>query len=497
MANDNNNTQMNDGLANQSSMSVAELQKLCTSVSDVHAPTLEERLQDTLTRVQDAAKTSTTLRDEYGNSLAAIGTDDKASKFTHYNFDNDTLNWSLWLALYNDSWVFRRAIDKPAQDEIRSGVTLQGTYNKDGVYRRLKSARFDMIQLLQWGALFGGSIAVMMFDNIEDKDYEIPMSRQKISQAKTMRFYVVDRWYGVSPTYDDMVTDMSDIDFGKPKFYNVTFADGRTIKVHHSYVLRYEHRVAPKLVKNGMLQGWGYAEGSHILNELSRDDKLKGSIQSLIDKSLIEVIKMSGMRGVFMGADADNENQLRKRLEMVNWGRTFNSLTFLDKDDEYQMNSYSGLGGLSDLLEKNMWLISAALEMQGVLFGDLKQGFSTDSEALERYAETIMGRCESYVRPVYTKLIKVYMWLENMDEKVEFEFNSLVADKENEKSLASLKDFTSLCSQLMMDGVITLKQYATALQTYTEKGIINFDINADDLEELDKKMSEEMESVQI
>ena len=497
MANDNNNAHVNDGLANQSSMSVAELQKLCSSVNDVHELTLEERLQDTLTKVQDAAKTSTTLRDEYGNSLAAIGTDDKASKFTHYNFDNDTLNWSLWLALYTDSWVFRRAIDKPAQDEIRSGVTLQGTYNKDGIYRRLKNARFDMIQLLQWGALFGGSIAVMMFDNMEDKDYEIPMSRQKISQAKIMRFYVVDRWYGVSPTYDDMVTDMGDIDFGKPKFYNVTFADGRTIKVHHSYVLRYEHRVAPKLVKNGMLQGWGYAEGSHILNELSRDDKLKGSIQSLIDKSLIEVIKMSGMRGVFMGADSDNENQLRKRLEMVNWGRTFNSLTFLDKDDEYQMNSYSGLGGLSDLLEKNMWLISAALEMQGVLFGDLKQGFSTDSEALERYAETIMGRCESYVRPVYTKLIKVCMWLENIDEKVEFEFNSLVADKQDEKALKSMQDFVQLCSTMLNDGVITLKQYAIGIKNYTQKGVIDFELDPNTIEELDKKMSEEMESMKI
>lgn len=497
MTNDSNNVQMSDGLANQNSLNVARLTNALNSVDDMHAPTLEERVHDTLTKVQDAAKNSTSVRDEYGNSLAAIGTDDKASKFTHYSFDNDTLNWSLWLALYNDSWVFRRAIDKPAQDEIRCGVTLQGTYDKDAIYRRLKNARFDMIQLLQWGGLFGGSIAVMMFDNVKDEEYALPMNRQKISQAKTMKFYVVDRWYGVSPTYDDVVTEMSDIDFGKPKYYNVTFADNRTIKVHHSYVLRYEHRVAPKLVKNGMLQGWGYAEGSHILNELSRDDKLKGSIQSLIDKSLIEVIKMAGMRGVFMGADQDNENQLRKRLEMVNWGRSFNSLTFLDKDDDYQMNSYSGLAGLSDLLEKNMWLISAALEMQGVLFGDLKQGFSDDSEALERYAETIMGRCESYVRPVYAKLIKVCMWLENMDEKVEFEFNSLVADKQDEKALKSMQDFVQLCSTMLNDGVITLKQYAIGIKNYTQKGVIDFELDPNNIEELDKKMSEEMESLQI
>ena len=81
-------------------------------------------------------------------------------------------------------------------------------------------------------------------------------------------------------------------------------------------MLRYENRTAPQLIKCGQLQGWGYAEGSHILNELSRDDQLKSAITSLVNKSLIEVVKMSGMRGVFMGADKGNEEQLTKRLEI-------------------------------------------------------------------------------------------------------------------------------------------------------------------------------------
>lgn len=450
-------------------------------------PTLEDSVEDSMKKINDS----------YSNSLLSIGSDDKVQSFTNYGFSNDTLNWMLWLALYNDSWVFKRAIDKPAQDEIRCGITLQGESEKfDNVYRRLKRYRFDLIQLLQWGALFGGSIGVMMFDNFKDADYAKPLNKSKILASSTMRMYVVDRWYGVAPS-SSTVSDMKSIDFGKPKFYDVTFADGHTLRVHHDYILRYEHRVAPKLVKMGMLQGWGYAEGSHILNELTRDDKLKASVQSLVDKSLIEVIKMSGMRGVFMGADSDNEAQLRKRLEMVNWGRNFNSLTFLDKDDEYQQNTYSGLGGLSDLLEKNMWLISAALEMQGVLYGDLKQGFSNDAEALERYDETINSRCESYVRPVYDKLLRIFFILEGIDEKVEYEFNSLLVNKQDKERMEGMKNYADLLSQMLGDGVITPKLYARAMQQFVTKNIIDFGLTDEEIEKIDESVALENENIDL
>lgn len=486
MSEDAKSVSMSESVADSKSFGLSnEMYALLTKEDS--RPTLEDSVEDSMKRINDS----------YSNSLLSIGSDDKVQSFTNYGFSNDTLNWMLWLALYNDSWVFKRAIDKPAQDEIRCGITLQGENEKfDNVYRRLKRYRFDLIQLLQWGALFGGSIGVMMFDNFKDADYAKPLNKAKILASSTMRMYVVDRWYGVAPS-SSTVSDMKSLDFGKPKFYDVTFADGHTLRVHHDYILRYEHRVAPKLVKMGMLQGWGYAEGSHILNELTRDDKLKASVQSLVDKSLIEVIKMSGMRGVFMGADSDNEAQLRKRLEMVNWGRNFNSLTFLDKDDEYQQNTYSGLGGLSDLLEKNMWLISAALEMQGVLYGDLKQGFSNDAEALERYDETINSRCESYVRPVYDKLLRIFFILEGIDEKVEYEFNSLLVNKQDKERMEGMKNYADLLSQMLGDGVITPKLYAKAMQQFVTKNIIDFGLTDEEIDKIDESVALENEDIDL
>lgn len=438
------------------------------------------------------------ITDSYGNSLLGIGNKDKTEEFSNYDFSNDTLNFWLWLSMYNSSWVFRRAIDKPAQDEIKCGITLVGEQDKKNVYTYLNKARTDLINLLQWGALFGGSIGVMMFDTFKDEDYSKPLyvNINKIKTAKIIRYYVTDRWYGVDAS-SETVTNMKDLDFGKPKSYDITFADGKTLTINHDYILRYEHRTAPKLIKVGQLQGWGYAEGAHIIGELNRDEKLKNSIQSLIDKSLIEIIKMSGMRGVFMGADQASEDQLRKRLEMVNWGRNYNSLTFLDKDDEYDQRNFSGLSGLSDLLDNNMLMISSALEMQGILFGDLKGGLAIDSTAMERYDETINGRCESYVRPVYEKLLKILYIMCGITDKIEFTFNSLLMKEKTEKRMEDLQKLAELSNILLNAGVITTKQFAKAFQNYTLRGTLDFDLTDEAIDKLEDNFANEMEGIDL
>ncbi len=455
----------------------------------------EDRLHNNIDRVLDDGTKSEpvkiSVQDHYGNSLTSIGTDDRVKSFSTYGFDNSTLNWPLWLALYNDSWVFRRAIDKPAQDEVNCGFTIHGKEDVDytPIYKAVKRYSPDLIQLLSWGALFGGSVGVMMFDGIPDEELKQPLSKRKI-KGRRMRLYVTDRWYGVQGS-TELVTNMKDIDFGKPQYYNICFADGNMVQVHHSRVLRYEHRWAPKLIKTGQLQGWGYAEGSHILNELSRDDQLKASITSLINKSLIEIIKMAGMRGVFMGADKGNEEQLTKRLEMVNWARTYNSLTFLDKDDEYEQHELSGTTGLSQLLETNMWLVAAALEMQGVLFGDLKGGLSQESDAFHRYSVTIENRCNSYYRPVLQKLLTVLYIIYNIDETPDFDFNPLDADLAVETKTTAINNYAQMLETLLNQGTISKYQAAISLQAFINNGAI--DIKFNDLQLNRLKYEEYME----
>lgn len=463
--------------------------------------TLQARVEDCVKHIKQTIidNQSKSVNDEYGNKLLSIGSDDKVASFTNYGLDNDTLNWYLWTALYNDSWVFRRAIDKPSQDCIRCGITINGEFKrKEDVYTLLTQKHTDFIHLLQWGALYGGSVACIMFDNFSDEDYEKPFNFYKVRKSETMRMYVTDRWYGLKPSAE-LVNDMNSLDFGKPKFYTVTMADGHSVMFHHSYVLRYEHRTAPRIIKMGMLQGWGYAEGAHIINELYRDDKCKAAIQSLLNKSLIEVIKMPGMRGLFMGADQESNEQLKKRLEMVNWARTFNSLTFLDTTDDYiaQTGVTSGISGLAEIMDKNMWLVAAAVDMQGVLFGDLKNGMGADSDALQRYAETIHGRCEDFVRPLYEKFLRYIYKTYDINAPVDFSFNSLSQKKDVKDEMEGFNTLVSLLDNVLNAGVITPQQYAKTLVTYSKTGRVDFNLDDKAIAALSDRVAEEMEDIDL
>ena len=453
---------------------------------------LMDSVMSSYDKLMNIGSKSVALKDHYGNSLAAIGNDDKVEMFTNYDFTNDTMFYYIWLALYNDSWVFRRIIDKPAQDQVNCGFMINGDGDYAKVYQAYNRNKQEFTELLQWGALFGGSVGVMMFDGISDEDLAKPIRKEAI-KGKRFKIYVTDRWYGVSvdETYGT-VKNMRDIDFGKPYMYNITFADGKQYKVHHSYIIRYEHRNAPRLIKNGQLQGWGYAEGAHLLNELSRDDQLKTSITSLVNKALIEVVKMSGMRGVFMGTDKGNEEQLRMRLEMVNWGRTYNSLTFLDKDDEYQQYQLTATSGLADLLEKNMWIVAAAADMQGILFGDLKGGLSQESDALRRYALNIKNKCDSYFRPALTKFLALMYIVYDIQEPLDFEFISMVRDENNLNKINGVQTLASMLTGLLNTKIISKYQMATSIKTFMEKEIVSLQFTEEELNVLKLEEQEQI-----
>ncbi len=489
MSDNNNKGNKRDNIISEAILSLMSATNLATNKS------LPKSLDDSIVEFKSE------VEDAYSNALLGIGGADKVEKYTSYGFSNNTLNFTYWLALYNHSWVFRRVIDKPSEDMVRQGLNIISEHNKnEEIIRRFNKLKSQFTLLYKWGRLFGGAVMVLLFDGVElnqmHQSIDVFFKNKTLTKETAMSAWVTDRWYGLQWS-DETVTEISDGDFGKPKYYTITFADGKQYKIHYSWVLRYEHRVAPNLIKLGMLQGWGYSEGSHIINELNRDEKLKNSIQSLINKSLIEVIKMSGMRGVFMGADQDNQAQLKKRLEMVNWGRNFNSLTFLDTNDDYQMNTFPGLSGLSDILEQNMWLVAAAVNMQGILFGDLKGGFSNDVEALTRYNETISTLNDTYARPALFKFIKICYMLEDIEEDVEFGFNSLVVRKDDEK----LNDMNSLANMLssgISDGYITPELAAIAVKNYSEK--IGLELPIDDeyiqkVKELSEQESEELDKL--
>ena len=196
-----------------------------------------------------------------------------------------------------------------------------------------------------------------------------------------------------------------------------------------------------------------------------------------------------------MGADKGNEEQLTKRLEMVNWARSYNSLTFLDKDDDYIQHELSNISGLSNLLETNMWLVASALEMQGVLFGDLKGGLSQESDAFHRYAVTIENRCDSYFRPVLQKLLTVLFLMNNVDGLPDFDFRPLDQNDAIKEKVDAISSISNMLDSLIQQGIISKYQAALTLKEYCNNGTLNIEFS--DLQLARLMLEEETELLDV
>jgi phage-related protein (TIGR01555 family) len=234
--------------------------------------------------------------------------------------------------------------------------------------------------------------------------------------------------------------------------------DDKLTNVHHGYVMRFILREAPKIVKD-IFQGWGYSQLSHVYTEMMKDQQLKHNIIALTNKALLEVVQMSGMKGLFSAlADPESQAEIEARLEMVNRYRNNNSLIFLDKEDAYNQFTFGGLSGLADLMETNKDDMCAILEMSKLLlFGDTKGGLSgnADSEYLW-YQGKVNGKQEEYLRHPLNKLIKFICLMSGADDDemsaLDYSFNTIIPEKPEQRS-ERFKAFTESLKELKDMGV--------------------------------------------
>ena len=130
--------------------------------------------------------------------------------------------------------------------------------------------------------------------------------------------------------------------------------------------------------------------------------------------------------------------------------------------------------------------------MQGILYGNLQGGLSTDTDDMGRYAITIKNRCNAYVRPVIYKFLKVMFIRYDIPGKVDFDFNSINLLEDNNKQVDSLKSLGDVLRQFKDDGIISAYQMALSLKTFIDTGTIGIAITDERLEYLKNLEEQEL-----
>lgn len=432
------------------------------------------------------------MHDGYSNPRMKLGDDDKNLVWASWKYDRTFLDWFLWTSLYTQSWVFRNGIDKKsdasvADIEIDSSAEPTEINNTIAQYEHIKS---DLKYLLKQGKIYGGAASAILIKGMMNNT-EAPLDVSKIPKGAKFSLFTRDRWQGLqwegTAGYDALGTS----DFGKFLYYkfNIVSDTGDHIaesfqKFHYSKVLRCGNR-APTQFTKYQLSGWDLPEGQHLVEELTRDETTRASIASLISKSLIEIVKMPGIRGLFSGISGDlggnnfnSRNEVENRLKAITDFRNFNNISFLDKEDEYQQFQLGNMAGLADILEQQRRATSGAMEIpEMILYGSAdskglifqKDGSTTPE--IEIYQQTLNNSQEYILRPIMDKLLPILWRVANgtdMPEGTTYQFLPVFKEGESAK-LERAGMVVNNVEKLLHMGVFTPRDAAVEIRQHSKR----------------------------
>lgn len=443
----------------------------------------------------------TSIRDgSFNNSYLKLGVSNAGLRGAEFWRDMITFDRETITAVYHGSWVFRRIIDKIAQDMWSAGISIEGSIDPEGVQRvqkRLSRLRSDLIWATEQSRLYGGAASLIMVNDGTD-DLAKPLNLNGIKKGAAIQLWSTDRWWGLS-TSSEKVTNYRSKDFNTPKYYTFNIEDAQSvdssnlnIRVHHSRVLRWVNRRSVRLI-NTLLLGWGISELEHLYQDLMTYENAKGTGGALLDKALLEIVKVEGLRGIMQGLGLGSTAQEQELATQMAGLQNFrmNSTVLLDKDNDYQQFTAS-FTGVSELLETYRDVIAGSAEMPKVLlYGDTKGGLTSDSPAeMEFYAQTINGKQEEMLRPVLDKLLPIICASEGIRIPDDFDYNfENIAGITQERKLNLLQGTIQAVTSMVDGGMMT---HETGLKEVQQvQKITGFGSNVEERDaELAKKSDE-------
>lgn len=379
--------------------------------------------------------------DAFSNVLARLGAGTpNLLEGTEYSLQRMSRDFNTLNALYRESWIVRRIIDVIPADMLKNWITITSGLDPD-VEKRLsltlrRTQLIDKIKRgMQWGRLYGGALALMLVKH-QGYDLSQPLQLDWIMPGDFAGLLIFDRWNGVNPS-SELIEDISDPDYGFPKYYTVTDpAGGGSVKIHHSRVVRFTGNTLPFWEEIAEMQ-WGASVVESIFDELRKRDNVSWNIAQLTFMANIRVLKMQDLGQLLAATDNESQAELLRTLEAQNMLLNNMGMQVMDAADGLETHQYT-FGGLADCYQQFIMDISGAAEIPVTrLFGRSPSGLNATGESdLQNYYDMIAEKQESYLRPILNKVLPPFIisTLGSLPDDFDFEFDPVAEPTDKERA---------------------------------------------------------------
>lgn len=319
--------------------------------------------------------------DGWQNLMTSLGTHRDGATHTHFVQD-PILDSQTAEAMYMGDGIARRIVDIHAEEMTRAWINAPQEVLEE--LTRLNT-RKHFTDALRWAGLYGGAIIVMALD--DPNDLSEPLGKNRTVHSLKV--------------------------FSKPEVYRpqdggnffIGHNTSTRISVHPSRVLIFDGEDVPPSYRsrNG---GWGISRLQAAAGPLSRYGSALGSVTALLQDYVLPVLKMKNLAATL---GANQEDKIKRRLEIIGVSRSITNMVLLDADgDEYE-KKVSSVQGIKDLLDELKHNLASTTGLpQTVLFGRSPQGMSATGEHDQRNLyDVIRAEQEDKLLPPLERLVSL------------------------------------------------------------------------------------------
>ena len=356
---------------------------------------LNERGREILRRKNGAVRPH--REDGYVNLLNKYGT--KQDNSEAYKFEREPVIPDMQLTgLYEGNGLFSKIIDTPAEEALKHGFDLN--LKSDELNAFVEDALDDLeweekaATAIKWARLYGGALIVMLSD--DGRGREEPGDWEHIRSIDELRVYersIVQPDYAslYQQDYGGKGVGNRVSKFGQPEYYYVSSIYG-SFKVHESRCLVFRNGVLPEQTSNATYLFWGMPEYVRIRRALRETVTDHTDSVKLLERSVQAIYSMKGLASLL--TTDDGENQVLKRLQLVDTSRgLLNSIAIDSEGEQYDFKTFQ-FSGVKDVIDATCNMLSALTNIpQTILFGRSPAGMNatgdSDFESYYNFVEKI------------------------------------------------------------------------------------------------------------
>lgn len=247
---------------------------------------------------------------------------------------------------------------------------------------------------IKWARLYGGALIVMLID--DGRGLEEPVDWEHIRSIDELRVYersIVQPDYAslYQQDYGGKGVGNRVSKFGQPEYYYVSSIYG-SFKVHESRCLVFRNGVLPEQTSNATYLFWGMPEYVRIRRALRETVTAHTDSVKLLERSVQAIYSMKGLASLL--TTDDGENQVLKRLQLVDTSRgLLNSIAIDSEGEQYDFKTFQ-FSGVKDVIDATCNMLSALTNIpQTILFGRSPAGMNatgdSDFESYYNFVEKI------------------------------------------------------------------------------------------------------------